>query len=188
MDDTVSRAANDERRVGRPADKSLIDCHAHLAALPDAGNGCYISPKLLGSPLFRFLLWKHDLSPRKPREANRKYIDDLLAELRASTYVGKAVLLALDGCYDKAGRLDEAHTEFLIANRYLFDTVARYPEQFLAGASINPERRDAIEELHRCAEAGAVLIKVLPNAQQFDPPIPAIRRSIEPWPSAGFPY
>jgi hypothetical protein len=169
MDDTVSRAANDERTVGRPAAKSLIDCHVHLAALPDAGNGCYISPKLLRSPLFRFLLWKHDLSSRDPHEANRKYIADLLAELRASTYVGKAVLLALDGCYDKAGRLDEAHTEFLIANRYLFETVARYPEQFLPGASINPERKDAIEELHRCAEAGAVLIKVLPNAQQFDP-------------------
>ena len=169
MGDTASQATNDERTVGRPADKSLIDCHVHLAALPDAENGCYISPKLLNSPLFRFLLWKHDLPSRKPREANRKYIDDLLAELRASTFVGKAVLLALDGCYDKAGRLDEAHTEFLIANDYLFDTVARYPEQFLSGASVNPERRDAIEELHRCAESGAVLVKVLPNAQQFDP-------------------
>ncbi|MEX5216883.1 MAG: amidohydrolase family protein [Nitrospira sp.] len=169
MDDIVSRTANVETTVGRPADKSLIDCHVHLAALPDAGNGCYISPKLLRSPLFRFLLWKHDLSPRNPREANRKYLDDLLAELHASTYVGKAVLLAMDGCYDKAGRLDEAHTEFLIANEYLFDTVARYPDQFLAGASVNPGRRDAVEELHRCAESGAVLIKVLPNAQQFDP-------------------
>jgi uncharacterized protein len=151
------------------ADKSLIDCHVHLAALPDAKNGCYISPKLLNSPLFRFLLWKHDLSRQNPRQANQKYIDDLLTELRASKYVGKAVLLALDGCYDKAGRLDETHTEFLIANDYLFDTVSRYPEQFLAGTSINPERRDAIEEMHRCAEAGTVLVKVLPNAQQFDP-------------------
>jgi predicted TIM-barrel fold metal-dependent hydrolase len=169
MDDTASRATNDKRPVGGPADKSLIDCHVHLAALPDAKNGCYISPKLLNSPLFRFLLWKHDLSPRKPREANRKYIDDLLEELRASTFVGKAVLLALDGCYDNAGRLNETHTEFLIANDYLFETVSHYPEQFLAGASINPARRDAIEEVQRCTEAGAVLVKVLPNAQQFDP-------------------
>jgi predicted TIM-barrel fold metal-dependent hydrolase len=152
-----------------PADKPLIDCHVHLAALPDAGNGCYISPKLLRSPLFRFLLWKHDLSPQHPREANRKYIDDLLQELRASTFVGKTVLLAMDGCYDQAGRLDEAHTEFLIANDYLFGTVDRHPQEFLAGASINPQRRDALDEVARCADAGAVLIKILPNAQQFDP-------------------
>src|SRR5262249_44827538 len=97
------------------ADKSLIDCHVHLAALPDAGNGCYISPKMLRSPLFRFLLWKHGLSPDRPREANRKYLDDLLTELRASRRVRTAVLLGMDGVYDSAGRLDEQQTHFLIS-------------------------------------------------------------------------
>ena len=157
------------------ADKSLIDCHVHLAALPDTGNGCYISPRLLRSPLFRFLLWKHDLSPRSPRQANDKYLEDLLQELRASTFVGKAVLLALDGCYDEVGRLDEAHTDFLIANDYLLDIVTRHPQEFLAGVSINPERRDAVAEVQRCAEAGAVLVKILPNVQQFDPADPRHR-------------
>jgi predicted TIM-barrel fold metal-dependent hydrolase len=169
MGDNASRATNDERRIESPVAKSLIDCHVHLAALPDTGNGCYISPQLLRSPLFRFLLWKHDLSPRSPRQANQKYIEDLVQELRASTFVGKAVLLAMDGYYDRTGRLDESHTEFLIANSYLLDIVTRYPHEFLAGVSINPERRDAVEEVHRCAEAGAALVKVLPNAQQFDP-------------------
>lgn len=167
------RDTSDERREtplrGTAQGKSLIDCHVHMAALPDAGNGCYISPKLLKSPLFRFLLWKHDLSPRHPREANRKYITDLRQELLASVFVQKAVVLAMDGCYDESGRLDKTHTEFLIPNDYVFDTVARYPHEFLAGASINPQRRDALDELDRCAEGGAVLVKVLANAQQFDP-------------------
>ena len=61
-----------------PRDKRLIDCHVHLAALPDGDNGCFISPKLLKSPLFRFLLWKQDLSPANPREANQRYLDHLL--------------------------------------------------------------------------------------------------------------
>ena len=43
-------------------ERSLIDCHVHLAALPEGQNGCYISPHMLKSPLFRFLLWKHGLS------------------------------------------------------------------------------------------------------------------------------
>jgi predicted TIM-barrel fold metal-dependent hydrolase len=51
----------------------------------------------------------------------------------------------------------------------VFDTVRAYPDLFLAGPSINPQREDAVEEVHRCADAGAVLVKVLPNAQHFNP-------------------
>jgi uncharacterized protein len=42
-----------------------------------------------------------------------------------------------------------------------------HPREFLAGASINSQRRDAVEEVLRCADA--VLVKVLPNAQQCNP-------------------
>lgn len=150
-------------------EKTLIDCHVHLAALPDGDNGCYISAKLLKSPLFRFLLWKHQLSPDKPREANQKYLDDLLSELRASRHVQQAVLLGMDGVYDPNGRLNQAQTDFLISNDYVLKTARAYPNEFLAGVSINPQRRDAVEEVHRCADAGATLVKVLPNAQQFNP-------------------
>ena len=154
------------------AGKTLIDCHVHLAALPDGDNGCYISPKMLKSPLFRFLLWKHQLSPSNPREANRKYLDDLLSELRASRYVQKAVILGMDGVYDQNGRLNREQTDFLISNDYVLKTAQAHPEELLAGVSINPQRRDAIDEVHRCADAGAVLVKVLPNAKQFDPANP----------------
>jgi predicted TIM-barrel fold metal-dependent hydrolase len=152
--------------------KTLIDCHVHLAALPEGDNGCSISPKMLKSPLFRFLLWKHQLSPDKPREANQKYLADLLGELRASRYVQKAVLLGMDGVYDQNGRLNQAQTDFLISNEYVLKTARTYPNEFLAGVSINPQRRDAVEEVHRCADAGATLVKVLPNAQQFNPADP----------------
>jgi predicted TIM-barrel fold metal-dependent hydrolase len=147
----------------------------HLAALPDGDNGCYISPKMLRSPLFRFLLWKHRLSPSNPREANRKYLDDLLTELRASRQVQKAVILGMDGVYDQNGRLNQEHTDFLIGNDYVLKTAQAYPTELLAGVSINPQRRDAIDEVHRCADAGAVLVKVLPNAQQFNPADPAYK-------------
>jgi predicted TIM-barrel fold metal-dependent hydrolase len=149
--------------------KTLIDCHVHLAALPDGNNGCYISPKMLKSPLFRFLLWKHQLSPDKPREANQKYLADLLGELRASRYVQKAVILGMDGVYDQNGRLNQAQTDFLISNDYVLKTAQAHPGELLAGVSINPQRQDAVEEMHRCADAGATLVKLLPNAQQFNP-------------------
>jgi uncharacterized protein len=151
------------------AKKILIDCHVHLAALPDGDNGCYISPKMLRSPLFRYLLWNHQLSPANPQEANRKYLDDLLTELRASHHVQRVVLLGMDGVYDQNGCLNQAHTDFLISNDYVLNIARAYPNEFLAGVSINPQRRDAVEEIHRCADAGAALVKVLPNAQQFNP-------------------
>jgi predicted TIM-barrel fold metal-dependent hydrolase len=152
-----------------PKGKSLIDCHVHLAALPENNNGCYISPKMLKSPLFRFLLWKHGLPSDDPAKANRKYVDDLLAELRASKHVGQAVLLAMDGVYDQEGRLARKETHFLISNEYVLQTARAHEVDFLAGVSINPQRRDAVDEVHRCADQGAVLVKVLPNAQQFNP-------------------
>ncbi len=150
-------------------DKTFIDCHVHLAALPDGGNGCFISAKMLKSPLFRFLLWKHAISRDSPRLGNQKYIDDLLTELRASRFVKQAVLLGMDGVYGTQGQLDQSHTDFMVSNGYVLDVARRYPQEFLAGVSINPQRRDAVEEVHRCADAGAALVKVLPNAQQFDP-------------------
>ncbi|WP_455377281.1 amidohydrolase family protein [Petrachloros mirabilis] len=149
--------------------KSLIDCHVHLAALPDGDNGCYISPKMLKSPLFRFLLWKQELSPAHPREANARYLEHLVTELRASKHVQKAVLLGMDGFYDQTGLLNRQHTDFMIGNDYVLQTAKAHPDLFLAGPSINPQREDAVDEVHRVADAGAVLVKVLPNAQHFNP-------------------
>ena len=147
----------------------MIDCHVHLAALRTKDNGCYISPRLLDSPLFRFLRWKHHLPIEDAGRSNQKYVEELLSELRRSKYVTKAVLLGMDGVYGTNGTLDEEKTEFLVGNDYVLHVARSYPHEFLAGASINPQRRDAVAELERCAEAGAVLVKVLPNSQGFDP-------------------
>jgi len=147
----------------------VIDCHVHLAALRTKDNGCYISPGLLNSPLFRFLSWKQGLPIEDAARFNQKYVEDLLAELRRSRYVEQAVLLGMDGVYDTNGILDAEKTEFLVGNDYVLNLAGSYPHEFLPGVSINPQRRDAIEELERCAAAGAVLVKVLPNSQGFDP-------------------
>lgn len=149
--------------------KKLTDCHVHLAALPDGANGCYISKRMLRSPLFRFLVWKHRLDLTDASGSNRKYIEDLLTELRRSRYVGRVILLALDGVYDDQGTFDPENTEFLVSNDYVLGVASVYPDVFWAGVSINPRRRDAVQELQRCAAGGAKLVKVLPNAQQFDP-------------------
>jgi predicted TIM-barrel fold metal-dependent hydrolase len=54
----------------------------------------------------------------------------------------------------------------------MLKTAQTHPREFLAGIPINSQRRDAVEEVHRCADAGATLVKALPNAQQFNPTDP----------------
>jgi predicted TIM-barrel fold metal-dependent hydrolase len=124
---------------------------------------------MLRSPLIKFLAWKHNLNAQDAAWSNQKYVDDLLAELRKAQYVEKAVLLGMDGVYDASGVLDAGKTEFLVGNDYVFRIAHAYPDRLWPGVSINPQRRDAIEELDRCVEAGAKLVKVLPNTQGFDP-------------------
>lgn len=147
----------------------MIDAHVHLAALPEGDNGCYLSPRMLRHPLLRFLAWRLGLDLRNPTLANAVYLQRLRGELARSAKVQRAVLLGMDGVYDDKGTLDLGRTDFLISNRYVLEVAKRYPEEFLAGVSINPRRRDALNELDRCASAGAVLVKVLPNSQCFDP-------------------
>ncbi|HWP57688.1 MAG TPA: amidohydrolase family protein [Candidatus Acidoferrales bacterium] len=146
----------------------MTDVHVHLAALPTAENGCLLSRRMQRSLLCKAIVFSQKLSRHSPEAANQAYIERLKRELSRSQAVTRAVVLALDGVYDSSGRLDEARTDFLVANDYLFSVVAAEP-RFLAGASVNPQRRDALAELERCAARGAVLIKVLPNVQGFDP-------------------
>jgi predicted TIM-barrel fold metal-dependent hydrolase len=146
----------------------MIDVHVHLAALPTKDNGCLLSSRMLKSPLSRFIAWKQGLPLQDPETANRIFLERLKAELAASRSVKAAVLLGMDGSYDPSGRLDEAHTDFLVSNDAVFSACAAQTA-LLPGVSINPARRDAVEELERCAARGAVLVKVLPNAQVFNP-------------------
>jgi predicted TIM-barrel fold metal-dependent hydrolase len=87
--------------------------------------------------------------------------------------VDYGVALAFDAVYDTAGRTVQRDTLFYIPNDYLFEVCDRYPS-LLPGISIHPYRRDALDELERCVERGAVLVKWLPSVQGMDPANPAI--------------
>jgi uncharacterized protein len=148
---------------------NLFDVHVHLAALPDGKNDCFISQKMLRGLLFRGLIKKMGLPLNDPVRTNQLYLEKLLATLRESKYVSGAVILGMDGVYDAGGAFDPQATEFRIANRYVLETAKRFPDELKAGVSINPQRKDALEELERCVAGGAALVKILPNSQRFDP-------------------
>ncbi len=144
----------------------VIDVHVHLVAISRT-SGCLLNPRAAG-PLM-------NVAERLALRAFARDTADFDRRARAYLHTlveGSGVdavgLLALDGVYDEQGRLDERHTSVLISNDYLFE-VAGDSNRFLPIPSINPQRRDALDELERVSEMGAVAIKTLPNAQRFDP-------------------
>ena len=170
---SLASGACSPRRAGRVgAGLPLIDFHVHLFGVGVGGTGCFISPAQKRHPSYRFLLQLLDIEENDAMDS--AYVERMVQQLHASD-VDMAVLLAQDGRYDERGRLQQQDTHFYVPNDYLFDVVSRYPDLFVACASINPKRPDALEELERCAEKGARIVKIHPPTQDVDPADPRLR-------------
>jgi predicted TIM-barrel fold metal-dependent hydrolase len=75
---------------------------------------------------------------------------------------------------------------FYVPNSWAFE-VARSHAGLLPGVSIHPAREDALRELERCIEAGAVLLKMLPPSQNIDCALPKYREFFKMMADAGLP-
>ena len=144
----------------------VYDFHVHLFGVGDGGTGCFLSRKQKEHLTYRFLLKLLGLSENG--QLDQDYVDELVRQLRSSS-ISKAVLLSYDGRYDRKGCFDREATNVYVPNNYLFRVVREHPDLFIPCASINPKRRDAIEELDHCAEEGARVLKIHPPSQDVDP-------------------
>jgi predicted TIM-barrel fold metal-dependent hydrolase len=106
----------------------------------------------------------------------------IAANIAASHRVAKAVVLAMDGNVDARGELDPERTEVYVPNEFIAREIAHHTN-LLFGASVNPNRHDALARLDWCAAHGAVLVKWIPSVMHIDPSderlIPFYRRLIE---------
>ncbi|MGH7412333.1 MAG: amidohydrolase family protein [Candidatus Methylomirabilis sp.] len=152
--------------------RSIIDIHVHVLP-PDACSAeAYVSTTQWYWPSFLYLRVRHRMKRQEPVAGNgiiRSHLARAVASMQA---VDRVVALALDAVYDESGRKDNRRTHFYVANDYVFQ-LAKSDDRFLPGASVNPKRLDALAELDRCLEQGAVLLKWLPNSQGFDPMDPS---------------
>jgi predicted TIM-barrel fold metal-dependent hydrolase len=150
-------------------DLEVCDIHLHLLALSES-NGCYVNPKFRRSLVYYLVNLFTDLpSSGSDEERDRQYVENLDGLLDTPFKRHCAILLAMDGVYDSSGELDLNKTPFLISNDYLFQVCSKNQQMLYPGASVNPYRRDALDELERVKELGAVLIKWIPNSQGIDP-------------------
>jgi uncharacterized protein len=143
----------------------LIDLHVHVSALTP-GHGC-MSDRLLKSIPFRFMRWR--LGVQGSDAATERAIAELLARtIDGTEKLDAAVILAFDAVYDKKGRFDDANTHLYVTNDYAIELCRGNPKM-LFGASVHPYRTDAVAEVERCVQAGAVLMKWLPIVQGMYP-------------------
>ena len=149
-----------------PFRSPVVDFHVHLFGMGDCGSGCYISAKQKKHVNYRFFLELLDLEENGRMDED--YVDRLVEHVRGSS-ISKALLYAQDCRYDDAGRPDLEASSCHVPNEYLFRVVKRHPDLFIPCASINPRRADALDELERCAEAGARAVKIHPPTQAVDP-------------------
>ena len=144
-----------------------IDVHVHMVGNGLNGSGCWYRPRgwtRLGEPL---MLKAFGL----PRDSLQKDLETLYAErllsLIQSSSLDAAVILAQEVPYEANGRMIEGKGSLYVPNPYVLGLAQAHPE-FLAGISIHPARLDALEELERGLQGGAVLLKCLPNCQNID--------------------
>jgi len=141
---------------------AALDFHVHLFGQGDGGTGCRLSSKQREHWNYPFFLKLLHLSENG--RMDQEYVSELVRQLRASS-TQKAVLLAQDARYDEQGRPDFESTNFYVPNEYLFAVAREHQDLFVPCASINPQRRDALDELERCAEVGAPILKIHPPTQ-----------------------
>lgn len=163
-------------------EKKLIDAHAHIACSSER-NGCYIGEATKKTFTYHMLLKAFGAKKSdNPLEVDRSIVEVLNQRVESSRLVKKVVLLALDGYVDDSlqknvdpnseaqdfSTLDLQKTSLFVPNDYILKLTKNY-KTFLFGASINPNRKNAITLLKKAIADGAVLVKWIPNTMGVSP-------------------
>ncbi len=144
-----------------------IDMHVHVVGNGSGGSGCWLRVRGWHRPLAALML-RHIGLPRSAMKGDldRLCVERLLDMIRGSS-LGAAVILAQDLVRDEHGREMEGVGSFYVPNDYVLK-LAREHREFIPAVSIHPARPDALEELERCLEGGARMMKCLPNCQNIN--------------------
>ncbi|MBX2823677.1 MAG: amidohydrolase family protein, partial [Gammaproteobacteria bacterium] len=153
----------------KPPPTGILDMHCHTAGIGAGESGAWISDELRNSRKFGLYLKFFGSDEATLNERGDALLIDIIARsLRESEYVDDAVILAMDAPYTEDGELDREAGEVCVPNRFVAAAVKPYPELHF-GASVHPNRKDALKELVWSKQQGAVFVKWLPNIQNIDP-------------------
>ena len=145
-----------------------IDMHVHMVGNAASGNGCWVRASGFKAPLYSLMLRKLGLrySQLQSPEFDRQFQERLLGFIQSSE-IDAVCLLAQEAVYHEDGSSWTDAGNAFVPNDYVLQ-LARDHAEFIPAVSIHPARPDAIDELERCLEGGAAMMKCLPNCQNID--------------------
>ncbi|MEM8884248.1 MAG: amidohydrolase family protein [Planctomycetota bacterium] len=154
----------------------LFDYHVHLVGLGAGGTGCFVHPGMRSwwhvTRRVQFVVYKSAAGITDETTADQQYVNRLVDLLRHKPMPGRSLLLAFDRHYDEDGSVRLDNTEMHTPNIYAEQIAGEHADLFAVGCSVHPYRPDALEELERCAQQGARIVKWLPNAMGMNPADP----------------
>jgi len=156
--------------------KNIVDMHIHVSGLGYGDSGCFINDSMRNNIRFPFYLWAMDLTEEElVQQGDRILFKKLSNKIAHSETVKTGVILAMDGYVDSAGEhkgeLNRKETQLYVPNDFVVKETALY-NNLIFGASINPNRADALQRLQKVKDQGAVLLKWIPSIMNIDPANP----------------
>ncbi len=171
-----------------------IDIHCHATGsgrdITNADNDVYFNPRDNNTWFTRILynMVEKDIKKMNADEdhdgkiSTKEYFSLIYNYLKNSTELDGIVLLALDAVYfPETGLRDDKKTDLWVTNKFLCKKVQELNDRlqkekdpqvkkkkFFLGASVNPNRKDWMNELdYVIEETGAVLLKLIPSTQHI---------------------
>ena len=153
---------------GCPQASPMLDIHIHLFGIGDDSSGCLLSKEITEKPTFKLL--EQILNLRERAKTLDKGYELALAELLKNSGLAERRDSRPGRRLRRQGQVryrpERRSTRRTITSSQV---TARYPEMMIPCVSINPDRADALDELNRCAEKGARILKIHPPIQGVDP-------------------
>ena len=145
-----------------------IDGHVHFVGDGSNGSGCWLRCSTLLDRIIEPVVKAQAGILKSSRQlgVDQAYEERLVGLIDKSS-LDVVLLLAMDYPYDSSGYCLKEKAKFYVPNDHLFRLAKKY-SQIIPACSIHPARKDAIEELERCAEKGAKVLKLLPNCHSVD--------------------
>jgi predicted TIM-barrel fold metal-dependent hydrolase len=146
---------------------SVIDMHCHVGLLGDEYPDWGCMPDWFKDQLVYqvFLLYAgldpDNVSDSKLREKTGELIDE-------TEDVDGVVCLALDPVFDENGIRHPERSPMWVSNDYILALQQDLGNKVLLGASVHPYDPNFQDRVSQYVDLGAVLLKWLPSAQQFD--------------------
>jgi len=141
--------------------------HVHVVGNGAGGTGCWTRLPLWRRPMAGFMLRQAGLPASALHgDLDRLFAERLLEWVRGSS-PRRLFILCPRPSLSERGDVDPDAGTFHVP-QHLRPRMGSQHEEFLPAISIHPASADALEELERCLEGGAVMMKLLPNCQNID--------------------